>query len=101
MKDVLISAFSFLLFCTAACAQTPMAAGNMVDNKTIVMGPNNTLTSQRPTATVATLPSCSASLKGQMWLVTDALLPLLLGIISGGGAVTAGVTCNGTNWVVE
>lgn len=56
---------------------------------------------QRPTKTVATLPTCNAGSQGQMYFVTDALAPVAIAIVSAGGAVKIGVTCNGTNWLVQ
>lgn len=48
--------------------------------------------------TVATLP---AGVQGDRAHVTDALAPVFLGIIAGGGAVITPVFHNGTNWVAE
>lgn len=48
--------------------------------------------------TVATLP---AGVQGDSAYVTDALAPVFLGIIAGGGAVITPVFHNGTNWVAE
>ncbi len=50
-------------------------------------------------STVGALPACNAAIKGQIYFVTDALLPALGAIIAGGGAVNALVFCNGTNWI--
>lgn len=47
--------------------------------------------------TVATLP---AGVQGDRAYVTDALAPVFLAIVAGGGAVVAPVFYNGTNWVV-
>ena len=47
------------------------------------------------------IPSCSAALKGAMYIVSDALTPVALSTAVGGGAVTVGITCNGTNWIVQ
>lgn len=56
----------------------------------------------RPTSTVATLgTTCTSGQRGQMYIVTDALLPAALAIVAGSGAVVTGVTCNGTNWIVQ
>lgn len=55
----------------------------------------------RPTKTVSTLPACNTAARGQMALVTDALLPASLASVSGGGAVVVGVVCNGTTWIVQ
>lgn len=61
--------------------------------------------SQRPLATIAAggsqLPSCASGIKGVMYFVSDALLPVSLAIVAGGGAIAIGVTCNGTNWIVQ
>lgn len=60
----------------------------------------STITTQSiPSSTVAGLPPCNASNNGQVFLVTNLLLPTILGTITGGGAVVALVHCNGTNWV--
>jgi len=53
-----------------------------------------------PATTVGDLPTCSSTTRGQMFLVTDALLPAALVVVSAGGAVVVPVTCNGTNWIV-
>jgi hypothetical protein len=51
--------------------------------------------------TVAGLPTCSGGSQGQMYMVANALTPSALATVAGGGAVIVGVTCNGTNWIVE
>lgn len=56
---------------------------------------------QRKTATIATLPTCNSGSQGQMFIVTDALLPASLATVASGGAVKVGVMCNGTNWIVQ
>jgi hypothetical protein len=48
--------------------------------------------------TVATLPTGA---QGDRAHVTDALAPVFLGIIAGGGAVVTPVFHNGTNWVAD
>jgi hypothetical protein len=35
-----------------------------------------------------------------MYIVTDALTPVALATVAGGGAVKVPVICNGTNWIV-
>lgn len=55
----------------------------------------------RPTTVVNSLPTCNAGAQGQMYLVTDALLPVSLATVANGGAVKIGVLCNGTNWIVN
>lgn len=51
--------------------------------------------------TVGTLPACNSTRKGSLYMVTDALLPTFLATVSGGGAVSVLVMCNGSNWVGE
>jgi hypothetical protein len=46
--------------------------------------------------TVATLP---AGTQGDTAFVTDALAPVFLGVIAGGGAVVTPVFYDGTNWI--
>lgn len=53
-----------------------------------------------PTTVVASLPACSASNNGIIYKVTDALTPVVLAAVVGGGAVTLLVQCNGTNFIV-
>lgn len=48
----------------------------------------------------ANLPACTTSLTGQVYSVTDALLPLLGAVVAGGGAVSVIVRCNGTSWLI-
>jgi len=55
---------------------------------------------QAPTSTIGNLPACTATTQGQIYLVTDALLPTLLATVAAGGAVKAAVMCNGSNYVV-
>lgn len=56
----------------------------------------------RPSATVGgTLPTCNAGNLGRMYWVTNATAPVALATVVGGGAVAIGVTCNGTNWIVQ
>jgi hypothetical protein len=59
----------------------------------------------RPLATVGAggsqLPTCNSITKGAMYMVTDALTPVAIATVVGGGAVSIGVTCNGTNWIVQ
>lgn len=63
------------------------------------------LTPTRPAATIGAggsqLPACSAATKGTMYIVSDALTPVAIATAVGGGVVSIGVTCNGTNWIVE
>jgi hypothetical protein len=59
----------------------------------------------RPIATVGAggsqLPTCNTGTKGAMYIVTDALTPVAIATVVGGGAVSIGVTCNGANWIVQ
>jgi hypothetical protein len=58
-------------------------------------------TAARQVKTVATLPTCNSAARGLMYIVTDALTPVALAAVSAGGAVVIGVTCNGTNWIIQ
>lgn len=49
---------------------------------------------------VSALPTCNAGLEGARAGVTDALTPVALGTLTGGGAVHVPAYCNGTNWIV-
>jgi len=63
---------------------------------------SNTVQAVRPTTTVASIgTTCTTAQRGQMLIVTDATAPTALATVAGAGAVTVGVTCNGTNWIVE
>lgn len=53
-----------------------------------------------PSSTTAGLPACSAATSGFLYQATDALTPVALSILAGGGAVKVLVICNGTNWIV-
>jgi len=55
----------------------------------------------RPVTTVSGLPTCNSGTQGVIYFVTDALAPVALATVSGSGAVKIGVTCNGTNWIVQ
>jgi len=50
--------------------------------------------------TVATLPNASLSGAGTSAFVTDALTPVVLSTVVGGGAIVVRVFSNGTNWIV-
>lgn len=54
-----------------------------------------------PSSTVSTLPACTSSLQGVRFVVTDALTPVALANVTGGGAVVVGVICNGTTWIIN
>lgn len=55
----------------------------------------------RPTTVVASLPACSTATRGMMYMVTDALTPVAIATVTGGGAVIVGVICNGSAWIVQ
>jgi len=50
--------------------------------------------------TVATLPNASLLGTGTSAFVTDALTPVVLSTVVGGGAAIVRVFSNGTNWIV-
>lgn len=56
---------------------------------------------RRPVVAVAGLPACNAASKGALYMVTDALAPVALATVAAAGAVSVGVTCDGTNWIVQ
>jgi hypothetical protein len=51
--------------------------------------------------TVSTLPTCGASNNGGMAYVTDAASPTYNGALTGGGAVSVPVFCNGSAWTAH
>jgi hypothetical protein len=53
-----------------------------------------------PVAT-ASLPTCNAGAAGLSAVVTDATVPTYNATLTGGGAVTVPVFCNGTNWTTH
>lgn len=53
-----------------------------------------------PLSVVASLPTCATGTKGAIYMATDALTPVALSTVVGGGAVNVLVVCNGTNWIV-
>jgi hypothetical protein len=61
-------------------------------------GTGNTTGAQAGQSTVSTLPTCNATTKGQIFFVTDSLLPALGTAIAGGGTVNVLVFCSGTTW---
>lgn len=52
-----------------------------------------------PSSIVAGLPTCNGSNSGQLRVVTNALLPTLLGTLAGGGTTVTLAFCNGSAWV--
>lgn len=79
-----------LLLSTSALAQG-------VGGSSSVSAPT-TLTA--PTTVVGSLPTCNASTRGQMYIVTDSLLPVALATVAAGGAVVTKVFCSGVAWIV-
>jgi len=64
------------------------------------MGGTGTSVGFKPASTtVGSLPSASVH-AGEIFVVTDSLLPALGGIIAAGGAVKVMVWSDGTNWLV-
>lgn len=61
----------------------------------------STLVQTKTIFTVATLPTCDAAAEGTRASINDALGPVALSTVVGGGAVHLGVYCNGTNWIVQ
>jgi hypothetical protein len=53
-----------------------------------------------PTSVVGSLPTCNAAAEGMIYGVTDALTPVALSAVTGGGAIHTLVYCNGTSWIV-
>jgi len=53
---------------------------------------------QLPVTTVASLPACAAGNKGALYAVSDATSPTYNATLTGSGAVSVPVYCNGTAW---
>lgn len=54
-----------------------------------------------PQLTVSTLPTCNASYKGVLAAVSDATSPAYNASLTGGGAVSVPVYCNGSSWTAH
>lgn len=54
-----------------------------------------------PPVAVGSLQTCNAAAAGARATVNDALAPVALATVAAGGAVTVGVLCDGTNWIVN
>lgn len=54
-----------------------------------------------PITTVSALPACAAGAKGLMYAVSDATSPAYNGAVTGGGAVSVPVYCNGSSWTAH
>lgn len=103
MKRGILFLFLFA-FCFPAYAGPSVPSGCTTANATIVYNGDNGMSCgspSRPIVAVSGLPSCATATKGAMYLVTDALVPVALNTVAGSGAVVIGVTCNGTNWIVQ
>jgi hypothetical protein len=57
-------------------------------------------TGRVPLTVVGSLPACAAGTEGILYGVTDALTPVALSAVVGGGAIHTLVYCNGTSWIV-
>ncbi len=66
---------------------------------TIGSGTSETAITKLQTYTVGTLPACNATLANQALAVSDATSPTYNGTLTGGGAVSVPVFCNGSAWV--
>jgi hypothetical protein len=98
MRYILVILTLFLFGGTAQAGTGACTSGNSViyDGSSLGCG-----APQRPSTTVASLPVCNAGNTGLMYIVTNALAPVALAAVAGGGAVVIGVTCNGTSWIVQ
>ena len=57
---------------------------------------------QNPSSSVSSgKPACSGANEGQFWVVTDALTPVSLAAVVGGGAVHVLVVCLNGSWIVQ
>lgn len=105
-----MKAFALLAFLIASTAQAAVTTQGTVVGATpqLACGDlSNAATScssatpTRTTKTVSTLPTCNGATAGQMFFVTDALTPVALAAVVPGGAITIGVTCLNSAWVVQ
>jgi hypothetical protein len=97
---------------TPACALATPSGGLLTGNfSTLQQGGvtvatlsgSETLTNklvQIPSTVVGSLGTCDAGATGQVKFVTDALLPVALATVGGGGAVKVPVVCTGSAWIV-
>jgi hypothetical protein len=60
-----------------------------------------TSTVQTTAVLTSALPTCNAGAEGTRSGVTDALAPVALATVVGGGAIHVGVYCSGTAWIVQ
>jgi len=63
--------------------------------------PTSGVALQMPVTTVASLPSCTSSIKGAMYPVSDASSPTYGGTLTGGSSTYAIALCNGSAWVAH
>lgn len=71
------------------------AANTWAGLQTFSVGP------KLPSSIVGSLPTCDAGAAGRLYLATDALGPVALAAVVGGGAVVVTVFCNGSAWIVS
>ena len=84
----------------ALALQTTTAGGTATTAVTIDTSQNAVFTGwvQMPVYTVATLPT--AGTRGRRAFVSNALTPVVLSAVVGGGAITVPVFDNGSSWIV-
>lgn len=70
-----------------------------VGSDLVATGPYSVGSALLYNASANPLPTCNSGAKGQKFTVSDATTPLYLTTYASGGAVTAPVICNGSNWV--
>jgi len=78
---------------TPGCGEVP--GQGMMCQSPFTFGANVELTP----VVVSNLPVCNAASKGALRVVSDATAPTYNGALTGGGAVTAIVLCNGSAWL--
>jgi hypothetical protein len=84
MKTIIIGLLGWLL---ASVAYAQLVQSPSASNKTSAV-------------LVGSLPTCNAGNEGLIYGVTDALTPVVLSAVAGGGAIHTLVYCNGTSWIV-
>lgn len=100
---LIVAMFTLMVFTGGAFAQVSpgcheiQGSGTEQCNLTHVFNDGIVLT----LLTVSTLPACTAATKGQLRAVSDATAPTYNGALTGGGAVTVPVICNGTAWLAH
>ena len=106
-SDGIVHATAFVFPGTTSTTTTLGIAKNGTDTVEINNGTAGTFRDLRVQKTqtsvvaVASLGTCNAAAEGSRWGVTDALAPVSLAIVAGGGAVRVATYCNGTNWIVQ